>query len=242
MNTDDFLVVLNCTDSTNNYAMQMINDHLAKHGMAIATWEQTNGKGQRSKNWLSEKGMGINLSVIFNMENQKKEDSFKFLASMALACHDFFSGYAGEGTRIKWPNDIYWGDRKAGGILIESKFRGNKWKWAVVGIGININQVVFNPGLPNPVSMKQVTKKDHDLDGLYRPLYSCIRKRFDELDSDTIISEYNMNLYRRSEKILLKKENTVFETILKEVSGSGEMITRDLVERRFVYGEVDWVL
>ena len=77
----------------------------------------------------------------------------------SLPAYDFFNFYAIDETSIKWPNDIYWRDRKAGGILIENILQGKKWKFAIVGIGININQTLFPASLPNPVSLKQITGK-----------------------------------------------------------------------------------
>ncbi len=72
-------------------------------------------------------------------------------ACVALACYDLFSRYTREeDITIKWPNDLYWNDRKAGGILIENSFHGERWTIAIVGIGININQVVFPADCPQP--------------------------------------------------------------------------------------------
>ena len=94
--------------------------------------------------------------------------------------------YAGDETKIKWPNDLYWQDRKAGGILIESIVRSREsgvgsWEWAIIGIGININQTTFPDDLPNPVSLKQITGKNFDPVELAKELCGLLDKRFTEL-------------------------------------------------------------
>src|SRR6188474_1138078 len=136
-----------------------------QHGMAIFSHEQTAGKGQRGKNWASEKGSNIALSILLNPYPLSVPDQFKLSVCIAVSVWDLFSKYAGDETKIKWPNDLYWRDRKAGGILIENVIQSsppvsdlvgrqlsvadtkkpieNKWQWAVIGIGININQTNF---------------------------------------------------------------------------------------------------
>ncbi|MEO5683451.1 MAG: biotin--[acetyl-CoA-carboxylase] ligase [Chitinophagaceae bacterium] len=120
ISTGGHLTILESVDSTNNYAMAMARTGLAKHGDAFFARVQINGKGQRGKTWLTEPGANIILTVVLRTAALKLEQQFQFSAAVALAVHDFFAGYAGDETSIKWPNDIYWRDRKAGGILIES--------------------------------------------------------------------------------------------------------------------------
>ncbi len=166
-------VELQSVDSTNNYARQLIHaaalpdrQGMAQHGMAIFTHEQVAGKGQRGKTWNTEKGANIALSILINPQGLSINNQFYLSACAAVVVHEFFSKYAGDETKIKWPNDLYWQDRKAGGILIESVIRGSdlgvgSWPWAIIGIGININQTSFE-GLPNPVSLKQITGKNFE--------------------------------------------------------------------------------
>jgi BirA family transcriptional regulator, biotin operon repressor / biotin---[acetyl-CoA-carboxylase] ligase len=174
-------------NSTNNYARQQIHGGLAQHGMAIFTHEQVAGKGQRGKKWASEKGMNMALSIIVNPQPLLLAEQFQLSACVAVAAHDFFSQYTSEdATKIKWPNDLYWQDRKAGGILIESGVGSresgvNTWQWAIVGIGININQTSFPADLPNPVSLKQITGKNFTPLELAKELCTAFDKRFSEL-------------------------------------------------------------
>jgi BirA family biotin operon repressor/biotin-[acetyl-CoA-carboxylase] ligase len=151
---------------------------------------------------------------------------------------------AGDETSLKWPNDIYWRDRKAGGILIESVCKGNEWLYAVVGIGININQVEFPDHIKNAVSLKQITGKTMNAVELAKQLCSFIDKRYTELKqsgADQLISRYNRYLFKRNESVRLKKANIIFETTIKEVNLKGQLLTRDTIDRSFDFGEVEWL-
>ncbi len=163
-------------DSTNIYAMNLVHKGLALSGSCFRAHYQTHGKGQHGRNWESSAGLNLLCSYVLELKQVKSDkiwtpaDQIGFSAAVALGVHSFFQGYAGADTKIKKPNDIYWGDRKAGGILIENLVRGQVWTWAVVGIGININQEIFSQENANPISLKQITKKNFDLNILQKEL------------------------------------------------------------------------
>ncbi len=238
-----FFTILNTVDSTNNYAMARLDDGWAKHGMLWFANEQTAGKGQRGKTWIMEKGKNIAMSLVLAPERLKITNQFHLSAAVALSCFEFFSGYAGDETKIKWPNDLFWRDRKAGGILIENKFQGKIWKWAVVGIGININQTKFDKNLVNPVSLKQITGKTFDTIELASELHNLLMKNLAELKSANMVMEqYNEQLYKINKQVTLKKGEQGFDTVIKGVTPEGRLITVDALERQFDFGEVEWVL
>ncbi len=224
--------------------MEKAHAGLATHGMAWFAHDQNAGKGQRGKSWFSEPGKNIALSLVLQPELMDNPHQFYLSAAMALACFEFFCSYAGEETKIKWPNDLYWRDRKAGGILIENIFQGNKWKFGVVGIGININQLNFGLDLNNPVSLKQITGKNFDPLVLAKELYGLLVKKSAELNASSfndILAAYNQNLYRQNEKVMLKKGNMVFESVVKGITPLGQLHTIDTTERYFDFGEVEWL-
>ena len=176
------LIELSTIDSTNIYAMAQIKAGLAKTGSCFRADYQTHGKGQHGRVWESSKGQNILCSYILEL---KKLDALKkwtptdqigFSAAIALGIRAFFDAYTNGDTKIKRPNDIYWRDRKAGGILIENLLKGKEWTWAVIGIGININQTVFSPEAPNPVSLKQITGLDWDILSLQEALSKALTK------------------------------------------------------------------
>ena len=239
------IVILKQVDSTNNYAMAKVHAGLAKHGDACFSSHQTAGKGQRGKSWVTGEGLSIALSVILQPKLLNILHPFQLSAAVGLASFDFFSSYAGEETRIKWPNDIYWRDRKAGGILIENKFSGRDWNWAVIGVGINVNETDFDTALVNPVSLKQITGTSYDTAELAKVLHRLIMKRVDEIITksyDLLLSEYNSHLYKLQETVKLKKDNMVFDTTISGVSAKGQLITIDAIEKHFEFGEVEWII
>ena len=144
---------------------------------------------------------------------------------------------------IKWPNDIYWRDRKAGGILIENILRGPDWLFAVAGIGININQSSFPTDLQNPVSLKQVTGRQYDVLALAHELCDRLDAAWQRFAAgEDLLEEYNSRLFRLGQPVKLKKDNAIFETTIEGASADGQLITRDTIERRFDFGEVEWVI
>jgi BirA family biotin operon repressor/biotin-[acetyl-CoA-carboxylase] ligase len=238
-------MILDSVDSTNNYAMAQAHAALANHGAAYFAHNQTAGRGQRGKIWHTGHGQNIALSIVIKPHRLRANNQFYLSASIALGCVDFFSKYAGDETKIKWPNDIYWRDRKAGGILIENSFRDKSWKWAIAGIGININQSKFLKELKNPVSLKQITGKDFEITALAKELHKAVMKRVDNLEAATYkktMLEYNEHLYKGGQKIKLKKDNMVFNTTLKAVNAHGDLITQDTMERHFSFGQIDWII
>ena len=245
MSGDRFFKILDTVDSTNNYAMASIHAGMASHGMAWFTHEQTAGKGQRGKGWETEPRKNIAMSLVLQPESLHAKQQFYLSAAIALACFEFFSGYAGDETKIKWPNDLFWRDRKAGGVLIENVFHGKKWKWAIAGIGININQTNFDKSIKAPVSLKQITGKEFDTVVLAKELYALLIKKISGLNAksaDKILEDYNQHLYKLNKNVTLKKDEISFETVIKAVSPEGRLLTVDATDRKFDFGEVEWVL
>lgn len=243
MTEDGFFTILDTVDSTNNYAMQQVQDGLAKHGKAWFANEQTAGKGQRGKSWAGEKGKNIAMSLVLEPVKCEITSQFHLNALVALCAFECLKYHAGDEMKIKWPNDLLWRDRKAGGILIENKFQGKVWKWAVVGIGININQMGFDKNLVNAVSLKQITSKNFDAVTLAKELHSLLMKKLAEAHTpDEILQQYNQHLYKINELVTLRKTGIKFDTVIKEVSAQGRLITVDAIEREFNFGEVEWVL
>ena len=180
------LVELSTIDSTNIYAMAQIKEGLAKSGSCYRADFQTQGKGQHGRVWESLIGQNLLCTYILELkqlDSEKKwvpEHQIGFSAAIALGIRSFFDAMTNGDTKIKRPNDIYWRDRKAGGILIENIVRGTEWTWAVVGIGININQTQFSPYAPNPVSLKQITGRDWDIRSLQAVLTNSLNTSLED--------------------------------------------------------------
>ena len=149
-------------DSTNNYAMGQVQASLAVHGTAWFAHKQTLGKGQRGKVWLSTEKENIILSIAIDPSPLSIANQFIISAIAALACVDLLKKYYSDYVKIKWPNDVFCGDRKAGGILIENVIQGKNWKFSIVGIGMNINQTNFPTDVVNATSLALLTGNQYD--------------------------------------------------------------------------------
>lgn len=251
-------IVLDSVDSTNNYAMARVHAGLAKHGDAFFAMTQTGGKGQRGKNWHTGNGQNIAISIIIEPKPLQVAEQFKLSAAVALACYDFFSSYAGDETAVKWPNDIYWRDRKAGGVLIENVIGSSKlerntsnlagknlWKFAVVGIGININQAAFDKELQNVVSLRQITGKLFDVVDLAKQLHQQVLEKISTMksaDFNKIMTAYNARLFKCNSMVKLKRGSVEFDTMIKGVTPEGRLCTTDIIDNYFDFGEVEWLL
>ena len=170
------LIELSEIDSTNMYAMEQIHAQKALSGSVYQTDFQTNGKGQHGRIWESHRGENLLCTYILELNALKQgknwvpSEQLGLSAAVALGAQAFFMEFAGEETKIKKPNDIYWRDRKAGGILIENIVRGTDWNWTVIGIGLNINQTQFSNEAGKPVSLKQITGKHWDIKAMQKKL------------------------------------------------------------------------
>lgn len=234
-------------DSTNNYAMRLIHARLAKHGDAFFALEQTEGKGQRGRVWESKKGESILMSIVLTPSFLAPTQSFLLSAAIALGTYDFFRKYGGDGTRIKWPNDIYYNDRKAGGILIENRIQAKKWQFAVAGLGVNINQPDFSGYGNRPVSLRQITGIEYDVIGLAKELCMFLEERYSILEGGgetLILRSYNDALYKRNEGVRLKRADTILNAVVKGVDDDGQLIieTAGGHEEKCAWGTVEWLL
>jgi BirA family biotin operon repressor/biotin-[acetyl-CoA-carboxylase] ligase len=242
---NSLFVILESVDSTNNYAMGQIRSGKALNGSAWFAIEQTEGKGRRGKVWEAEKGKNILLSIVVDTDFLQVYQQFQLSAAVALACYDFYKKLYVADAKIKWPNDLFWNDKKAGGILIENVINGSIWQWTVIGIGININQIHFSVEKYQPVSLQQITGKIYDVIDLGKQLYKNVMERLDQLKLngfENMLEEYNSVLYKRGEKVKLKKGNIIFETTITGVSDLGQLQTFDTMQRNFEFNEIEWLL
>jgi len=176
------IIWLETVDSTNEEAKRHIStlDNLS----VLSVSYQTQGKGQRSNRWLSEPGCNLLISIVMKPSEiwgkgcLEAKDQFTVSRITAesvvelLGCHDIEA-------RIKLPNDIYVGDNKICGILIENGIKGNLLEYSIIGIGLNVNQTTFDAALPNPVSMSSITGRTYDL--------SCLLDRFMDIFIDKAV-------------------------------------------------------
>jgi BirA family biotin operon repressor/biotin-[acetyl-CoA-carboxylase] ligase len=225
--------------------MQKVQEGLVGHGYAVFTHEQTAGRGQRGKSWHTNTGENIALSVLLNTAHWPLHQQFYLSALVAVAVRDFFASMAGSSVSIKWPNDIYCQDKKAGGILIENSIRGQEWKWAIVGIGLNINQSQFPEHLPNAISLQQITARQFDVVSLAKQLCNTLQQFWEKAQAEgftSFIKQYNQHLFKLHQAVRFKKDNTSFTCTIKGVNEQGDLLVEGGLYSYFSFGEVEWVL
>ncbi len=238
-------IELATVNSTNSYAIDQIQANLAAHGNAYFAFEQTAGRGQRGKEWNSSIGENIVLSITLAPNIAGINNLFELSQTIALACCSFFNKYTNGDCTIKWPNDIYWNDRKAGGILIENIYRGQQWQWAIIGIGLNINQTHFPDfGSKKAVSLKQITGINYPIIGAAKELCNYINYFINVLISQpsSIHQTYINCLYKKNQFTKLLLEEKVLYCEIIGVSTTGELLVKHNEEiKALAWGSVTWI-
>jgi len=231
-------------DSTNDCLKRlMINNELEEGTVILAEYQKT-GRGRGQNRWHSAKGQNLTMSLLFHPGIQAKK--FFYLTELiSLSIVDFLFSFNIEAS-IKWPNDIYVGNNKIAGILIENTILSNQIAKCIAGIGININEVDFPPDLPNPTSMRMLKQATFDKNALLEISLDKIRMRYNQLisgDLESMHDEYNQKLYKRSARVQYRNRNGIFYASIKEIKPSGELILRneDNSEMGYLFGEIEMV-
>ena len=162
------------TASTNTYLSRLAAT--LPGGTVIYTPCQTAGRGQKGNSWESEDGKNLTFSMLIKRPPVKAREQFCLSEAAAMAVVEVLSSVAGDGFTVKWPNDIYWRDLKVCGMLIENSLDGSDIATCIIGIGINVNQQRFVSDAPNPVSLVNITGREHDLDTILRQVCSRIEQ------------------------------------------------------------------
>lgn len=204
--------------------------------MVILTYRQTQGRGQVGNHWESESGKNISMTVVFKPRELPAGQQFAVSMVIALGACDFISRYVNE-CSVKWPNDIYVGDRKISGILIEHSIMGRYVGGSLCGIGVNINQERFLSDAPNPVSLFQLIGEEIPLEQALEELLDCIGKRYEMIrDSDGLERDFLLVLYRREGVYDWEDEEGMFQASVRGVNEFGQLILVDERGTERVYG------
>ena len=186
------------TASTNTYLSRLAAT--LPGGTVIYTPSQTAGRGQKGNSWESEDGKNLTFSMLLKRPPVKARDQFYLSEAAALAVVEALTDEAGNGFTVKWPNDIYWQDKKVCGMLLENSLNGTDIATCIVGIGINVNQERFLSDAPNPVSLINITGKEHDLEALLKRVCSRIEQQVEALGDEEsrrdLHQRYMTALYR----------------------------------------------
>ncbi|HSH67942.1 MAG TPA: biotin--[acetyl-CoA-carboxylase] ligase [Bacteroidia bacterium] len=217
--------------STNSYASELLRQIGLLEGSLIYTFEQEKGRGQRGNTWESEPNKNLTLSLVLHPHFLDASQQFLLTKITSLAVADLMAEFLGSSSysariHIKWPNDIYVNDKKIAGILIENYLRENSIQHAIVGVGINVNQTVFQTA-PNALSLAGLTQTTFDLKECLERFCSCFEARYLQLKNNKLQQlheDYLFYLYRLNEWSTYRTINDhLFEGNIKGVSGIGKL-------------------
>lgn len=246
------LIELAETDSTNRYLTELCNqeaDTLPELTTVLAE-HQTAGKGQRGNSWESEAGRNLLFSLLLRPTFLEARRQFILSQIVSLAIKEELDTRV-EHISIKWPNDIYWQEKKICGILIENDLCGSAIGRCVAGIGLNVNQEQFISDAPNPVSLKQITGREHDrkalLEGILKRLdtyYRRLRQEGYGRCLPEISAKYACSLFRREGLHPYEDKDGRFLARLLRVEADGRFVLEDEAGhvREYLFKEVQYVL
>lgn len=219
---------LDTVDSTNRYALDLLRQRPPAEGFTVWALEQTAGRGQRGNTWLTEPRANLTFSVILQPRFLPVNEQFWLTKSIALAVARFVSSHLPSvPVSVKWPNDIYVNNQKIAGILIENILEQSTIRHSVTGIGININQQVFDPAVPNATSLKLLTGNTFELDTCLDQLFVLIEKFYLELRNGNyrqIDDAYHEILYRKGVLCNLLINGKPCKGTIKGVSATGHLL------------------
>lgn len=234
------------TPSTNDLIRQLHAAERLAEGSVVACRAQTKGRGQLNNSWEAEPGKNLTFSMLLHPTFVRPSEQFVISQAVALGVVDLLDQFS-DGFSVKWPNDIYWNKKKIAGILIENDLGGGIIQNTIIGIGLNINQELFRSNAPNPVSLKQITGKEHNLDELLAQLTQALLVRYAQLvgnDRATLHHDYLRRLFRGNTPALYRDAHGTFTATIETVKPSGHLIVRDTDQqpRCYTFKEIEFIL
>ncbi len=237
--------------STNRYLSKLCKERELKDGTVIATGFQTAGRGQDTNTWYSSAGKNLLFSIFIKTGFIKTEDQFMLNKFVSLGILDYLKtliDISEQTIKIKWPNDIYIGNKKVGGILIQNQIQGSFMDHTIVGIGLNINESKFPSEIPNPVSIYQLTGKKLELSECIQNLLDALDLRYQQMFcgvDESIHSEYLQSLFRFNKMHRYRIGNEIRSAKIKGITEFGKLILEfnegskefDLKEVEFLYDD-----
>ena len=245
----DFKIIhIDETDSTNRWlkehrdsSLASLSDVAKEPSLCVVADYQTAGKGCGTNSWESERGKNLTFSVMLHPVEIPASGQFRISEAVSVALCTTLETYIYNKVEIKWPNDIYVGDQKICGILIENRLQGTTIMDSIVGIGLNVNQQTFRSDAPNPVSMYQLV--GHEMDRT--ALLDAFLEALDEvMDSETVGTDYRSRLYRRDGFYDYRDGQGDFQAKLLNVLDDGRLVLLDTegTARLYAFKEVQYII
>ena len=240
------LVTLKEVDSTNNYLKELLaNSKPLTEGTVIMAEAQYAGRGQHNNKWLSEPGKNLTFSILLKPSFLPIQQQFDLTRCISIGVINALKAYFGIALKVKWPNDIYVGESKLGGMLIENQLQGSQIRHSIVGIGINVNQDNFPEGSGNPVSFKQILHRDYHLQTILAELCKGIEVSYLQLKAgrvESIRNAYIDSLLAFNEPRYFKVNGNVVSGVITGVTGEGLLqVNHDGIESRYNLKEIEFL-
>ncbi|KAA6346830.1 Bifunctional ligase/repressor BirA [termite gut metagenome] len=234
------------TDSTSRSLTSLCKQSRIEEFTVVLSDFQTAGRGQQDNTWEAEKGKNLLFSFVLYPSFLEARNQFLLSQIIALSVKEELDEWA-SGFSVKWPNDIYWENRKVCGILIENDLLGSRIERSIAGIGLNINQKEFHSPAPNPVSLTQITGNAHDLLSILgRLMERCIRyyELLRQGEKDTITERYRQSLFWKEGLHPYADKNGTFTARVIRVNPGGALILEDESgrEREYAFKEVKHII
>ena len=224
----DLIIWIGETESTNSYLKNRLSEEKLPNGTLVVADYQIKGRGQKGNSWYSSEAKNLLFSLLVYPDQILAKEQFVLSQVASLAIKRVMNSYA-DNFSIKWPNDIYWNDRKIAGILIENNLEDEYIQSSIIGIGLNINEDEFPGNLPNPVSLKQIIGQDSDRKQLmyvvmqeFQALFNCLAAG----EKEKIEEEYLQSLYRANGYYPYKDINGEFMAKIEGILPSGHLLLR----------------
>ena len=240
----NFIFLDKCA-STNVYALDVLSSVNIAEGAIFCTNNQFDGKGQQGNTWESEPNKNLTFSLVLMPKCLKPVEQFYLNKFISVSIVSLLNKKFRVGFEIKWPNDVYFKDKKIGGILIENSITKDAIQHAIVGVGLNVNQRDFPVELPNPTSLMNYIKSELNLREILNDLLSFVNRRYEQLmlSPEALKEEYLQNLYRFNNMSEFKGTNGRFHGEIIGIGEFGELLITDDAGhlRKYNFKEIEFV-
>jgi len=246
------IIKIDSVNSTNSELKKLCSEQRLPSFSTIVAGKQTAGRGQAGNFWESEPYKNLTFSVVLFPENLPAKQSFIISRIFSLAIKETLEKYT-EHISIKWPNDIYYQDKKICGILIENEITGVNISSSIIGIGLNINQEIFISDASNPISLRQITNKTYHLNEFLDSILKIAEEKYQQFlsggltpsifNSHCIRNDYQNALYRKVGYYTYEDKNGRFQACIKEVKDDGTLIleTENKEIKHYLFKEVRFI-
>lgn len=233
--------------STNSEMKRLQSLSPMSEGAVVMANFQTGGRGQAGNTWHSSKGANLLFSVIIYPHFVAPSKQFIISRIVSIALRRVLSAYI-DNVTIKWPNDIYWKDKKIAGILIENSLMGSKIEHSIIGVGLNVNEDSFPKDLINPISLKQIVGEQSDRTQILNEILQEFEILYGDLikgNLQDIEKEYMQYLFRYNERHSFEDRDGVFEGVIKDVLPSGHLVVETAAEQErklYAFKEISFII